>query len=61
MIKRLLLNLLIVCTAAFADTALALPATGKPAPDFALKSDSGRNLRLSELRGQVVLVNFWAS
>lgn len=32
-----------------------------PAPDFALKSDSGENLRLSEFRGEVVMINFWAS
>jgi peroxiredoxin len=31
------------------------------APDFTLKSAEGRNLRLQEQRGQVVLVNFWAS
>ncbi len=31
------------------------------APDFTLKSNTGSNLRLSELRGQVVLINFWAS
>ena len=31
------------------------------APDFTLKSDSGENIRLSELRGEVVLINFWAS
>ncbi len=33
---------------------------GKEAPDFVLKSADGKNLRLSEFRGQVVLVNFWA-
>ncbi len=33
---------------------------GKDAPDFVLKSLDGTNLRLSEFRGQVVLVNFWA-
>jgi len=42
-------------------TQAALPAPGSTAPDFALKSASGRNIRLSELRGQVVLINFWAS
>ncbi|XOV86615.1 MAG: peroxiredoxin family protein [Pseudomonadota bacterium] len=31
------------------------------APDFILKSMTGENLRLEEYRGQVVLVNFWAS
>jgi len=33
---------------------------GKEAPDFVLKSSDGHNLRLSEYRGQVVLINFWA-
>ena len=33
----------------------------KPAPDFTLKTLNGPNLRLEEYRGQVVLINFWAS
>ena len=33
---------------------------GKEAPDFVLRAMDGRNLRMSEFRGQVVLVNFWA-
>ena len=31
------------------------------APDFTLKSRDGDNLRLSEERGNIVIVNFWAS
>jgi peroxiredoxin len=31
------------------------------APDFTLRSVDGQNLRLHEQRGQVVLVNFWAT
>ena len=31
------------------------------APDFTLRSANGVNLRLQEQRGQVVLLNFWAT
>lgn len=45
--------------------ALAIPAAAvtvqEQAPDFTLKSLEGSNLRLEEYRGQVVLINFWAS
>ena len=34
---------------------------GQDAPDFVLKSASGENLRLSEYRGDVVMINFWAT
>ncbi len=40
--------------------ALALSETGQ-AINFTLKSADGSNVRLSELRGEVVLINFWAS
>lgn len=45
----------VVSAASFA----AAPVIDEPAPDFALKSSTGRNLRLSEYRGDVVLLNFW--
>jgi peroxiredoxin len=34
---------------------------GQPAPDFALRTFSGQNLRLSESLGDVVIINFWAT
>lgn len=39
----------------------AAPAPGSAAPDFTLRSTGGQNLRLREQRGQVVLLNFWAT
>ena len=34
---------------------------GEPAPDFQLQDLNGRLVTLSELRGKVVLLNFWAT
>lgn len=34
---------------------------GEPAPDFELQTFDGDLIKLSDLRGQVVVVNFWAS
>jgi peroxiredoxin len=36
-------------------------AVSDEAPDFTLKTLDGNNARLKEYRGQVVLINFWAS
>jgi len=34
---------------------------GSPAPDFEISYSDGRKVRLSDLRGKPVLVNFWAT
>jgi len=56
--KHWLPALLLALIAGAASAAVQLSAK---APDFTLRSVGGANLRLAELRGQVVLVNFWAT
>jgi peroxiredoxin len=56
--KRRWLALLLACAVGSAAAAVQLSTS---APDFTLRSVAGANLRLQEQRGQVVLVNFWAT
>ena len=65
--KRPLVLAVVAALAASLGTA-SVPASPSPAlsprtpaPDFTLHAADGHNLRLQELRGQVVLVNFWAT
>ena len=37
------------------------PLIGSPAPEIVLQDLQGREVKLSDLRGKVVLVNFWAT
>ena len=58
-IKHFLMGLAL---SVFAATSLASSGLeGSQAPDFALKSSTGENMRLSEYRGDVVMINFWAT
>jgi cytochrome c biogenesis protein CcmG, thiol:disulfide interchange protein DsbE len=39
----------------------AVPRVNAPAPDFQLQTLDGQSLKVSDLRGRVVLINFWAT
>jgi peroxiredoxin len=41
--------------------ALIPSASRKPAPAFQLVTDSGAKMRISDYRGKIVLLNFWAT
>ena len=36
-------------------------AVGKPAPNFTLKDLNGKDVSLSDYKGKIVLINFWAT
>jgi len=46
--------------AVFATAALAASSSG-PAPGFTLSGRGGKSIDLSQFKGQVVMINFWAS
>lgn len=43
------------------DAIVAAQEIGKPAPNFELTDIDGKKVKLSEFRGKVVLLNFWAT
>jgi thiol-disulfide isomerase/thioredoxin len=53
---------LIVATMLYFGMHVARRSTkSSPAPDFTLESLDGKSMRLSDLRGKAVLLNFWAT
>jgi peroxiredoxin len=59
-ISRLLALTALTAVATLAAAAATLQ-TGAPAPAFQLNSSTGKPLALADFRGQIVLLNFWAS
>lgn len=46
---------------ALAGTAPAAPKVGQPAPDFTVTTFGGRTVKLADLKGDVIILNFWAT
>src|ERR1700734_4555924 len=44
-----------------AGGAQAAPKVGQPAPDFTVTTFGGRTVKLADLKGDVIILNFWAS
>ncbi len=64
--KRLLLFTLIllvipILSSCTKESPLKPPVEGEAAPDFTLKDLAGKELRLADLQGRVVMLNFWAT
>ena len=51
---------LVIVSGVLSTLASAASMQGR-APDFTLKTQDGKSISLSELRGQVVMINFWAT
>jgi len=59
-IRAVAISSLLMCSLFFTHGANAL-SLGQAAPDFTLKSMAGKNLNLAEQRGNIIVINFWAS
>ena len=57
--RRIVLTLTAWSLAALGPAAAKVPLKGDPAPDFRLQVFGGGELSLSDLRGKVVLIDFF--
>lgn len=59
--KQAILKYVFACVVCLAAPFVSAAPTSGVAPDFSLPSNQGAPISLSSLKGQVVMVNFWAS
>ncbi len=60
-LSRMALTLACLGSLAGVHAAITAANSRKPAPDFALTDSKGAPLRLSDFKGKVVLLDFWAT
>ena len=46
---------------AVAGVSQAAPKVGQPAPDFTVTTFGGHTVKLADLKGDVIILNFWAT
>jgi peroxiredoxin len=59
--KRLAAMAAVLAATAGAPALAASPKVGQPAPDFQVVTFDGKTAKLSDYRGQVLIVNIWAT
>jgi thiol-disulfide isomerase/thioredoxin len=59
--KTIIALLIIISGLIGSENILAQPTIGKMAPDLAFPSPEGKTIKLSDLKGYYVLLDFWAS
>ncbi|MFV1982540.1 MAG: TlpA disulfide reductase family protein [Thiohalomonadales bacterium] len=57
----IIFSILITFTLLFFSSTASAVKVKQIAPDFTLASNKGSNIRLKDLRGKVVMINFWAT
>lgn len=61
MTTGIIAGLLLVWCASFTSASRKAPVVGMKAPEIALTGTDGKTVKLSALKGKVVLIDFWAS
>ena len=61
MTKRLLAVLVLCLPAAWAPAQAQELVINRPAPDFSARTFDGRDVTMADYKGQVLIINFWAT
>jgi cytochrome c biogenesis protein CcmG/thiol:disulfide interchange protein DsbE len=62
MIKKIFLSIMIMLSLSFLINSLnAYPTDKRKAPEFVLKTLEGKTVKLSDFKGKIVIIDFWAT